>query len=388
VADPFSIVVAALLGAAVATGVAVVGYRRRVARFERRFDRSTELHEAVERRAAERAELQASILDAMEEGVLLVRAEGRPLFSNVATAKHLGTVPTSAASIRPLELGRSVQAALETREVRRVEVETGSPARWLRATALPVDGDAVLLVIRDVTQARRLTQTRTDFVANASHELKTPVASIRAAAETLRAGAIDDPPAAHRFTEQLEREAIRLSQIVADLLDLSRLESGSDGDGSVRLDAIALDETKRFEGPAAERNVVIAVDVQPVPPVDGSARDLSLMVGNLIDNAIRYTPPNGEVRVALEPDHGAVVLRVSDTGVGIPQRDLPRIFERFYRVDQARSRDTGGTGLGLAIVKHVCENHGGDVTVESELGRGTTFEVRLPVATTRSAAPS
>jgi two-component system phosphate regulon sensor histidine kinase PhoR len=386
VAEPVSIVVAALLGAAVATVVAAVGFRRRVARVEQRFDRSTELHEAVERRATERSDLQASILDAMEEGVLLVRAEGRPLFSNVATARHLGTVPANAASIRPLELARCVQTSLETREVQRVEVETGSPARWLRATALPVDGDAVLLVIRDVTQARRLSQMRTDFVANASHELKTPVASIRAAAETLRDGAIDDPPAAHRFTEQLEHEAIRLSHIVADLLDLSRLESGSDGDERVRLDAIALDEARRFEGTAAERSVAITVDVQPVPTVDGSARDLSLMVGNLIDNAIRYTPPNGEVHVALAPDDGVVVLRVSDTGVGIPQRDLPRIFERFYRVDQARSRDTGGTGLGLAIVKHVCENHGGDVTVDSELGRGTTFEVRLPVATGRAAA--
>jgi two-component system phosphate regulon sensor histidine kinase PhoR len=237
-----------------------------------------------------------------------------------------------------------------------------------------------LLVVRDVTEARRLTAIRRDFVANASHELKTPVASIRAAAETLRDGAIDDPPAARRFTEQLEREAVRMSRIVADLLDLSRLETGSEMDGQVRLDTLAADEVERMGDAATLQGVTISVEAQTVPAVRGSPRDLSLMVRNLIDNAVRYTGEGGSVTVSVWADGSSVVVRVADTGIGIPQRELPRIFERFYRVDRARSRETGGTGLGLSIVRHVTENHGGEVTVTSELGQGSVFEVRLPTA--------
>jgi signal transduction histidine kinase len=279
--------------------------------------------------------------------------------------------------------------AIATGEIERAEVEIGSPTRWLRATALPTGSDgSVLLVVRDITQARQLLATRRDFVANASHELKTPVASIRAAAETLRDGAINDPPAAMRFTEQLERESIRLSRIVADLLDLSRLESGSELGDDVHLNALAADEVERLEDMALEHEVALLLQTEPVPRVRGSSRDLALLVRNLIDNAIRYTPSGGDVAVTVASEGRRVLLRVADTGVGIPQRDLPRIFERFYRVDQARSRETGGTGLGLAIVRHVCENHGGEVTVTSELGRGTTFEVRLPALDATPGAPA
>jgi len=367
-----------------ATVMALVVWRRYRARFEQvqdRFERSAERHQEKERSAEQRSHLQARILDAMEEGVLLVRESGPPLFSNEALARHLGSVPASADAIRPLELARSVRETFATGARQRADVEIGSPTRWLAVSTSPVDDDSVLLVVRDITQARQLAAMRRDFVANASHELKTPVASIRATAETLRAGAIEDQTAAHRFTEQLEREAIRLSRILADLLDLSRLESGSDGTEAVQLDRIAIEEAARLEAAAHERGVLVRASTGPVPPVRGSARDLSLLVGNLVDNAIRYTQPGGEVDVRVSAEDGTVVVRVKDSGVGIPQRDLPRIFERFYRVDHARSRETGGTGLGLSIVKHVCENHGGTVTVASELGQGSTFEVRLPVST-------
>jgi two-component system, OmpR family, sensor histidine kinase SenX3 len=233
-------------------------------------------------------------------------------------------------------------------------------------------------VLRDVTEARRLEAVRRDFVANASHELKTPVATIRAAAETLRDGALDDPPAARRFAEQLEREALRLSRIVTDLLDLSRLETGSDLEERVRIDAVVAEELKRLEPEASDAGVSIDLRADGVPSVRGSGRDLALLVRNLVDNAIRYSPEGGQVDVTVTSDPEFVSLRVADNGAGIPSRDLSRVFERFYRVDRARSRDTGGTGLGLSIVKHVAENHGGEVRVESELGRGTTFEVRLP----------
>jgi signal transduction histidine kinase len=171
-----------------------------------------------------------------------------------------------------------------------------------------------------------------------------------------------------------------LSRIVADLLDLSRLESGSELNDQVHLDAIVREETERFADAAGAAGLDIRVGASAVPPVRGSRKDLSLLVRNLLDNAIRYTKAGGSIDAAVTADNEWVVLRVEDTGIGIPTKELPRVFERFYRVDRARSRETGGTGLGLAIVKHVSENHGGSVRVESELGRGTTFEVRLPRA--------
>jgi signal transduction histidine kinase len=223
-------------------------------------------------------------------------------------------------------------------------------------------------------------EMRRDFVANASHELKTPAASIQAAAETIRGAALEDPGAIPTFAGHLEHEAARLSRIIADLLDLSRLESGSELTEIVDVGAIVREEVARFEDPAAEAGIGLSIDTDDAPKVRGSARDLALLVRNLIDNAVRYTGRGGRVDVALSTTGDAALLTVTDTGAGIPTRDLPRIFERFYRVDRARSRETGGTGLGLAIVRHVVENHGGDVSVESELGRGTRFEVRLPAA--------
>ena len=181
-----------------------------------------------------------------------------------------------------------------------------------------------------------------------------------------------------RFAMQLEREAIRLSRIVADLLDLSRLESGSALDDLVSLGAATREEAQRLEEAAREAGVALEIETSRERPIRGSQRDLALLVRNLVDNAIRYSHEGSEVRVEIACEDDDVTLRVSDTGIGIPSKDIPRIFERFYRVDRARSRETGGTGLGLAIVKHVVENHGGTMEVDSELGRGTTFEISVP----------
>ena len=333
------------------------------------------------RRAEDERRSMALVLSSMREGVLLVEPDGRILFANPALEALLSGAPASLDALLPLDLREAVRTATAAGAPRSAEVETGEPSRWLRGDAIPVGEDgAVLLVVRDVTEARRLEAVRRDFVTNASHELKTPAASIQAAAETIGTAAVHDPAVVPRFAAQLEREALRLSRIVSDLLDLSRLESGSTLEEQVALDAVLRDEAERFEGPAAEAGVALSMDAEMVPRVRGSARELALMARNLVDNAIRYTRPGGRVDVRLAPADGEVVLTVADTGVGIPSRDLGRVFERFYRVDRARSRETGGTGLGLSIVKHVVENHGGTVTVRSELGVGSTFEVRLPAA--------
>jgi signal transduction histidine kinase len=319
-------------------------------------------------------------LSSMEEGVLLFGPDGRTGLANAAAELHLGARPGSIDALLPLGLQQLVRRASDAQEGLVTEAETGAPSRVLRGSAVPTEDGSVVLVIRDVTETRRLDQVRRDFVANASHELKTPAASIQAAAETIRTAALEDISVIPRFAAQLERESGRLSRIVSDLLDLSRLESGSELDEEVALDAIVRDEGERFEESASEAGVGLSISAGHVPRVHGSGRDLALLVRNLVDNAIRYTRPGGRVDVELGLQDGQVVLTVDDTGLGIPARDLPRVFERFYRVDRARSRETGGTGLGLSIVRHVVENHGGRVEVHSELGRGTRFEVHLPVA--------
>jgi signal transduction histidine kinase len=380
-----NLVIGLLIGASVA-GVVAVWTARRSLRIRLAGMSADVAHvrgelSAQQRSSREDREVQDLILGSMEEGVLLFDRKERTAFANAALGSHLGTTPADVAALLPIDLQKAARRAAFTGAVTRAVVETGTPSRWLRATALPVGDDgAVLLVIRDITEARHLDEVRRDFVANASHELKTPAASIQAAAETIRSAAENDPRAVPRFAEQLEREAFRLSRIVAELLDLSRLETGSDLRDRLRLDAIVRDEVARFREVAEGSGLTLVVDAPDVPVVRGSARDLSLLVRNLIDNAIRHTRDGGEIRVEVAQVADAVELRVTDTGVGIPSRDLHRIFERFYRVDRARSRDTGGTGLGLAIVKHVTENHGGSVRVSSELGRGSSFEVRLPIA--------
>lgn len=365
--------------------------RRDIRELEADGRRARQGQEERVRASADATQVRDQILGSMHDGVLLFDGDWRTAFSNQALEQHLGARPRSLAQVYPPSLRETIRRAGETERVAVAEIETGAPTRWLRATATPtgIDG-SVLVVIADVTEARRLDTVRRDFVANASHELKTPAASIQAAAETLLHVWREDPAAVPRFAEQLEREAVRLSRIVADLLDLSRLESGSELQDRVHMDAVVREESSRLEDAAIEAGLTLDVEVAPVPAVRGSGRDLSLLVRNLLDNAIRYTKSAGTVVASVTADNGSVVLRVTDTGSGIPTKELTRVFERFYRVDRARSRETGGTGLGLAIVRHVAENHGGTVSVKSELGRGSTFEVRLPSSIpdgTESAGP-
>jgi two-component system phosphate regulon sensor histidine kinase PhoR len=318
------------------------------------------------------------ILSAMEEGVLLVDADGEIGYANPAARRMLGGAPISTGGLRPHALRRLVTEARSDDSVREEEVETGIQTRTVRASALPVGADGrVLLVLRDVTEARQVEAMRRDFVANASHELKTPVASIQAAAETVGRALEEDPAAAARFASQLHQEAVRLSRIVSDLLDLSRLETERPKLEPVRLDLLLREEVDRHRDRASRVGIGLSVHAEPAT-IRGSAKDLALLIGNLLDNAVQYTPAGGRVEVEVGVKKEGTYLEVRDTGIGIPARDLPRIFERFYRVDPARSRQTGGTGLGLSIAKHVVEQHGGRIAAKSELGGGSTFRVILP----------
>lgn len=322
-------------------------------------------------------QMRDSILSVMDEGVILLEGDDVQ-YANPAARRLLGGAPAEVRGLAPHALRRLIEEVRASGEVQRQEIETASPPRTVQAAAVPVMGrDRVLLVLRDVTEQRRVEAMRRDFVADASHELKTPAASIQVAAETVRDVVADDPAAARRFAEQLHRDALRLSRIVSDLLDLSRLEGERPRAAPRSLDRIAREEVDRLEDRARGADVELGADLAPAR-VLGDEEGLRLLVRNLLDNAIQYTPAGGRVRLSLRGVDGRIELSVADTGVGIPRRDIPRIFERFYRVDRARSRDTGGTGLGLAIARHVVEQHGGRISVESELGRGSTFRVELP----------
>ncbi|HSL26508.1 MAG TPA: ATP-binding protein [Acidimicrobiia bacterium] len=323
--------------------------------------------------------LLEQVLGAVRQGVVVVGEDERVLYANPAAAATV-RISESLRGLLPHGLQTLVADARTTGEVVEARFDHGTPVRILQATAVPfLTERRVLLTLSDVTDATRLEATRRDFVASASHELKTPVSAILASAEALQLALERDPASARRFGEQIERSAHQLAELVGDLLDLSRLETSSFEATVVRLDQIVDEEAGRFQAKAKSAGVTLAVTTVPVS-IAGSHEDLGLALRNLLDNAIRHTPGLGEVKLRVAVDGDQALLEVADNGEGIPRRELPRIFERFYRVDAARSRATGGTGLGLAIVRHVVERNGGSVTVESELGLGTTFRLRFPLA--------
>ena len=232
-------------------------------------------------------------------------------------------------------------------------------------------------------ELNRVNKIRRDFVANVSHELKTPATSLRLLAESLEETIDEDPIQARLFAAQLKKETERLSHLITDLLDLTRLETQERVENPVPVDVrgVLMTVLARMRRVARKKNITLQwkrFGRAAQYTVRGDETQLTSMFTNLVDNAVQYTPPGGRVEVTGGFEGSEIVIRVSDTGIGIPRASLPRIFERFYRVDKARSKETGGTGLGLSIVKHVAENHGGRVTVESTLGEGSTFTVYLP----------
>jgi two-component system phosphate regulon sensor histidine kinase PhoR len=334
-------------------------------------------------------DLLRGILASMQEGVLVVDQDDHTVHMNPAIRAML--LLGEDAIGRPLieiirnadlmeMLGRS-RSGLDRAAV---ELELGGfkPRRLLaHASPLPDRPGDMLVVLVDVTNLRRLESIRKDFVANASHELRTPVASIRSAAETLRS-ALDDPEAAIGFVDILERNAERLQRLVEDLLDLSRIESR---EFALRTENIDLSEfldrvLPLYQDRFDRKRMPLSQTIPPGVLIRGDRRALEMIFSNLLDNAVKYCPEGTPVRIEAEATGPKVRVIVADQGPGIPPQHLPRIFERFYRVDAGRSRDLGGTGLGLAIVKHLAEAMESTVGVDSQPGEGARFSITLPRA--------
>ncbi|MDP9002046.1 MAG: ATP-binding protein, partial [Myxococcota bacterium] len=363
-------------------------------------DELAELGQALDRLAGSLAttlgQLQAErdlhrrILEAMQEGVVVVDRHGRILLVNPALRSML-LLGTDAVGKLLIETVRHAQleellaaAREEPSEASQLEIELpGLKPRRLLMHAAPLSGDdeGLLVVFVDVTELRRLESLRRDFVANASHEIRTPIAAVRSATETLRSGALEDPRAAARFVDIIERNAQRLQSLLEDMLELSKLESNEFKlkRERVELGSVVPLVLALFRERAEKKAVRLSAELARSPgAVEGDARALEHVLSNLVDNAVKYCPAGSRVVVSASLEGDRINLVVSDTGRGIAAEHLPRIFERFYRVDAGRSRELGGTGLGLSIVKHMVEAMRGKVWVESEVGRGATFIVSLP----------
>jgi signal transduction histidine kinase len=324
------------------------------------------------------------ILERMGEGVLLLDDELAPILANAAARDLLG-LGTEHFTLRLTseEVVAVARTALETSIETEDIVSLWFPRRGqLRVRATPLtDNGGVVVVIRDITEELRTQRIRREFVAHASHELKSPVAGLQTLAEAVREAVVDDPETAQRFSERLATEAERLGRLISDLLDLSRLEDPSDvSKEKVDLSHLARCEVAAVRKEAEKKGIHLAENVRPDIWVEGDDHQLVLILRNLLDNAVHYTPTDGHVVVDVRLEGNDAVLRVIDTGIGIPHSAQTRVFERFYRVDRARSRERGGTGLGLAIVKHAVELHGGSIGLESEIEQGSTFIIRLPAA--------
>ena len=347
---------------------------------------ATSLRDAMRDLRSER-DLLRGILASMQEGVLVVDQDDRTVHMNPAVRAMLLLGDDAIGRplieiIRNADLVEMLGRARSGADRSAVELELGGfkPRRLLaHASPLPDRPGDMLVVLVDVTNLRRLESIRKDFVANASHELRTPVASIRSAAETLRS-AWDDREAAIGFVEILERNAERLQRLVEDLLDLSRIESR---EFSLRMENIDFSEfldriLPLYKDRFQQKSMPVSNDIPTGTRIQADRRALEMIFSNLLDNAVKYCPEGTTVRLEAEASGTKVRLTVADQGPGIPPQHLPRIFERFYRVDAGRSRDLGGTGLGLAIVKHLAEAMEGSVGVESQPEQGARFSITLP----------
>jgi len=360
-----------------------------------------QLESKIQQVTEDRSQLLA-ILSSMVEGIMVLDGAGRVLQVNPAW-ERIFSVRNDEAKGRPYremikhpELASLTAEVLQKHEALSGEITLSPTRRTLRVEASPVPGEeggnkpCVVVVFYDITALRRLEQIRKDFVANVSHELRTPLTSIKGYVEALLDGGKDDPRAAEQYLEIVRKQSDRLNLLLDDLLQLAQIESGQIAlrQDLVRVDTV-FERTMTVMKPLADKKghaLTVAVP-DDLPPILGDEERLVQLLTNLLDNAVKYTPAKGAIVVAArrlprrpsDPRQGMIELSVTDTGMGIPESDRPRVFERFYRVDKARSRELGGTGLGLAIVRHIAEGHGGRVWAEGTLPSGSRFMVTLPI---------
>jgi two-component system phosphate regulon sensor histidine kinase PhoR len=336
-----------------------------------------------------------AILGSMVEGVVAVDRDDRVVHMNEVAGRLLRASPSESLGKRIWEVTRVIEVCEILDHARRhaggadaevhLAMTHGEARIELRASPL-VDGAGALtgavVVLHDVTDLRKLESLRRDFVANVSHELKTPLTAIRGLVETLIEDTRMEPATRERFHAKIRDQSGRLTALVSDLLTLARVESQGASSERKPLDlrATLRDCEARFRPLCEQKGLMLEVRTSPEPQVvDGDEEALRQILDNLLDHALKYTPPSGKITVSVVPLGREALLEVSDSGIGIEPRDLERIFERFYRVDKARSRELGGTGLGLSIVKHLTLSLGGNVAVVSQVGRGSTFRVVLPL---------
>ena len=324
-----------------------------------------------------------ALLNVLPMASLVVDAEGNVL-RTTPRAEALGLVRRDAlavADVHELIQSCAERGASQEREIRVRRPPLGRGMLDLKATVAPLSAGTYVVLVEDLAEERRVDAVRRDFVANVSHELKTPVGALALLAEAILSSA-DDQASVQRFAERMIVESSRLASLINDIIELSRLQ----GDDPLARAAVfdidpviaqAVDEVRPF---ADARGIELVVSGAPGAEMVGDRQQVLTALRNLVSNAVTYSPDHTRVAVAARVDGGMVAIDVKDQGIGIASHDLDRIFERFYRADPARSRATGGTGLGLSIVKHVCENHGGDVAVWSESGVGSTFTLRFPLA--------
>ena len=332
----------------------------------------------------------AEIIEGMREGVLVLSGSLTPVLAN-ASARRLLTLPGGELppSVPSDEVASTARRCISEGAVIESDLNWSAAGLSLRVRAVPLEPEGAVLFLHDITEELRTQQLRRQFVANASHELKTPVASLKTLVEAIQGAVHDDPETAGWFAARLSTESGRLTELIEDLIDLSRAEDPAEMRISeVDLSTVAEDESRSLQDRARDAGISLKTVVAPGIRVLGDTQHLQLLIRNLLDNALRYTPSGGQVSLTLGAQDGQARIEVEDTGMGIPLQAQSRVFERFYRVDADRARLSGGTGLGLSIVKNIAESHGGTVSVSSELDEGSTFTVRLPLLASGGATSS
>ena len=364
-------------------------YPNEIGQLAQSFNRMADQTQKAFSELTEQGHQLEAVLQGMDDGVLAVDQYDNILLFNERVKALLQNSGLKIGekldgSIVLSQLAGYLREALETDSVVRKEIKLSNPERIMTVYAAPLNAedakDGGLLVLSDVTEVRKLQQLRSEFVANVTHELKTPLTSIRGFIELLKSGDRDEETRQY-FYDVLDIEAERLHHLIDDMLVLSQIENAKDDVQTVPCNLNQEIETVlRRAKPIAEKNgIVLRLEAEEAFLVASSPTRLQQLFGNLVENAIKYNKPQGRVTVTLQRQRNMVLVKVKDTGIGIPQEHLPRLFERFYRVDSSRSREIGGTGLGLSIVKHLAGLYHGDVSVESVVGEGSVFTVRLPL---------